>query len=361
MVGQYGRVMNEPFHPRLKPHELPRATLVDLWDRTVAAHEHLSCVWTEAVSAKHGHEVARAVAIEGWPLRARGATPTQLFFDDLRFVAAAAELKPEMLTVASRDQASMPRELVDGRRWFGAFVEASKRLAPKPRPSNSTTPSWTGSPGRFRGHVRGLGIDAGFVFMTKAWRAAQGGHVLGMDLDAFDAKVREEYDEKTLALLWNHAAIAYMLSTDRWYTGLRRRYGEEVAQELEKDVWIDRGAAEYDLAIGQQAMGVAGDDVEALLRSFQFAPGEVGIIDVELQLHGPNHGTLTHHRCPAVDRLEHYDGSRLRHSCEICLAAMPISGEMLNPKIECKPLKIPPRRDSDDIACKWEYRLRDQS
>ena len=42
--------------------------------------------------------------------------------------------------------------------------------------------------------------------------------------------------------------------------------------------------------------------------------GEVGILDVELQLHGPNHGTLTHHRCPAVDRLEHYDGSRLRHS-----------------------------------------------
>jgi hypothetical protein len=40
---------------------------------------------------------------------------------------------------------------------------------------------------------------------------------------------------------------------------------------------------------------------------------------------------------------------------------MPISGEMLNPKIECKPLKLPPRSDANDIACRWEYRLREQS
>lgn len=98
-----------------------------------------------------------------------------------------------------------------------------------------------------------------------------------------------------------------------------------------------------------------------MLRSFQFAPGEVGILDVELELHNQNHGTLTHHRCPALDRFEHYDDVRLKHCCDICLAGMPISGEMLNHKIECKPLKLPPRRHANDIACKWEYRLRDQS
>ena len=353
-------MMGEPFESALKPYELPRSTLVDLWERTVAAHEHLNRVWGEAVTARFGAFVADDIAIEGWPLRGKGATPRELFYDDLRFVVAATELKPEMLTVAPRDLAPIPDELVAGRRWFGTLVNASKRLAPKSLPASST-PSWIGHPGRLKGQARGFGIDAGFVWMTKAWRAAQGSYVRGMDLQGFESKVKNEFDSKTLALLWNHAAIAYMLSTDRWYTGVRRRYDQEIAQELEKDVWIDRGAAEYDLEIGQKAMGVTGDDVEALLRAFQFAPGEVGIIDVELQLHGPNHGTLTHHRCPAVDRLEHYDDARLRHSCEICLAAMPISGEMLNRKIECKPLKTPPRKDSTDIACKWEYRLPDQS
>jgi hypothetical protein len=360
MVGQSRVVIEEPFQSSLKPHELPRATLVDLWVRTVSAHEHLSQVWSEAVTAKYGLETADAIALEAWPLKRCGATPKELFIDDLRFVVAATELKPDMLTVADPTQAQTPKELVEGRRWFQAFVTASKWLGGS-QSSTSSVPAWTGSPGRLRGLARGQGIQTGFVLLLKAWHASQGTHACEIDTEAFERQVRDDFDEKTLALLWNYAALAYMLTTDRWYTGVRRRYGEEAAQGLEKEVWIGRGAAEYDLEIGRKAMGVTGRDVEALLRSFQFAPGEVGIIDVEFTLHGPNHGTLTHHRCPGLDRLEHFDDSRLRHSCDICLAAMPISGEMLNPKIECKPLKLPPRRDANDIACKWEYRLPDES
>lgn len=352
--------MGEPFKSNLKPHELPRETLVDLWHRTFHAHEHLCGVWFATVADRYGRDVANAIALEGWPLQKIGATPKELFFDDLRFIVAATELEPGMLTVADRDQAETPPELTSDRRWFQLFVSGSKLLGKKGKPP-SATPAWTGSPGRVRGFARGKGIDLGFFVLLKAWQASQGAHACEIDADAFEHKVCNDFDPKTLALLWNYAALAYMLATDRWYTGVRKRYGDEVAQDLEKDVWIDRGAAEYDLAIGQKAMGVTGDDVEALLRSFQFAPGEVGILEVEIELRDANHGTLTHHACPALDRFEHFDDIRLKHCCDICIAAMPISGEMLNRKIECKPLKLPPRRDANDIACKWEYRLRDQS
>ena len=352
--------MGEPFNASLKPHELPRATLVDLWHRTAHAHEHLREVWHAAVTEKVGGEVADAIALEGWPLLQNGATPKELFFDDLRFIVAAVELKPDMLTVADRNQAETPVELTRDRGWFQSFVSASRLLAGKEKPASSA-PAWTGSPGRIRALARGKGIELGFALLLKAWQASQGANACELDIEAFEHNVQAGFDEKTLALLWNYAALAYMLATDRWYTGVRKRFGTEMAQELEKDVWIDRGAAEYDLQIGQEAMGVTGNDVEALLRSFQFAPGEVGIIDVEIDLQSANHGTLTHHRCPALDRMEHFDGVRLAHCCDICLAAMPISGEMLNPKIQCKPLKLPPRRDANDIACKWEYRLDDQS
>jgi len=353
--------MGEPFKSRLKPHDLPRDTIVDLWRRTVRAHEHLRETWFAAVADRYGHEVAEAVALEGWPLLGGGATPKELFFDDLRFIVAATELKPDMLTVAEVGQAAVPPELTRDRRWFQVFVRASSLLAGKGATDASEPPAWTGSPGRLRGLARGKGIELGFMVLLQAWQASQGKHACRFDVEAFEHQVSNDFGRKTLALLWNYAALAYMLSTDRWYTGVRKRYGDEIAQELEKDVWIDRGAAEYDLQIGQEAMGVTGNDVEALLRSFQFAPGEVGILDVELQLHDANHGTLTHHACPALDRFEHFDDTRLGHCCDICIAAMPISGEMLNRKIECKPLKLPPRRDANDIACKWEYRLRDQS
>jgi hypothetical protein len=360
MVGESTGLMGEPFKSNLKPHELPRETLVDLWRRTVQAHENLRNTWFAAVANKHDQDVANAIALEGWPLARGGATPKELFFDDLRFIVAATELKPEMLTVADRNQAETPSELSGDRRWFQLFISGARLFGGRAK-SPSATPAWVGSPGRVRGFARGKGIDFGFVVLLKAWQASQGMRACEIDTDAFEHKVRNDFDEKTLALLWNYAALAYMLATDRWYTGVRKRYGNEAAQELEKEVWIDRGAAEYDLEIGQKAMGVTGNDVEALLRSFQFAPGEVGILDVELQLSDANHGTLTHHACPALDRFEHFDDVRLRHCCDICVAAMPISGEMLNPKIECRPLKLPPRRDANDIACKWEYRLRDQS
>jgi hypothetical protein len=352
--------MIEPFKSKLKPHELPRDTIVDLWRRTVRAHRDLRETWFAAVEERYGRDVAEAVALDGWPLLHGGATPKELFFDDLRFIVAATELKPDMLTVAEHGQAEIPPELSGNRRWFELFVRASSLVEGKGEPE-SGPPAWTGSPGRLRGLARGKGIELGFVVLLKAWQASQGKHACKIDVEAFEQKVANDFDAKTLGLLWNYAALAYMLATDRWYTGVRKRYGEEIAQELEKNVWIDRGAAEYDLKIGQEAMGITGDDVEALLRSFQFAPGEVGILDVELELHDANHGTLTHHACPALDRFEHFDDLRLRHCCDICIAAMPISGEMLNRKIECKPLKLPPRRDANDIACKWEYRLRDQS
>jgi len=353
-------VMGEPFNSKLEAHELPRETLVDLWRRTMDAHANLCETWFAVVSDKYGQAVANAIALDGWPLKKAGATTKELFFDDLRFIVAATELKPDMLTVADRNQAETPEELSAGRSWFELLVSSSRLLTGK-KGSKPGKPAWVGTPGRARGFARGKGIELGFAVLLKAWQTSQGTHASEIDTEAFGYKVSNDYDEKTLALLWNYAALAYMIATDRWYTGVRKRYGDEAAQELEKDVWIDRGAAEHDLSIGQEAMGITGDNVESLLRSFQFAPGEVGILDVEFELIDENHGVMTHHACPALDRFEHFDDIRLKHCCDICIAGMPISGEMLNRKIECKPLKLPPRVDANDIACQWEYRLRDRS
>lgn len=350
----------EAFNPALEAHELPRQTLVELWRRTAQAHEKLCETWFIAVAERYGPEDAEAIAERRWPLRRSGATWKELFFDDLRFVVAATELKPDMLTVADRDQAVTPYELSGNRSWFQLLVSPSRWRDRKPRSKRSTA-AWTGSPGRARGYARGKGIELGFAVLLKAWQLSQGTRVSKFDAAGFEQAVATVYDEKTLALLWNYAALAYMLATDRWYTGVRRQYGEIAAQELEKEVWIDRGAAEHDLRIGQAAMGVSGDDVESLLRSFQFAPGEVGVLEVEFELIDEHHGIMTHRVCPALDRFEHFDDERLKHCCSICIAGMPISGEMLNPNIVCTPLKLPPRLDSDDIACRWEYRLVDQS
>jgi hypothetical protein len=107
-----------------------------------------------------------------------------------------------MLTVADRNQAEIPEELSGDRSWFQWFVSAS-RLLGGPAKSKPGKPAWVGSPGRARGFARGKGIDLGFAVLLRAWQLSQGTHASEIDTEAFEHRVSNDYDEKTLALLWN--------------------------------------------------------------------------------------------------------------------------------------------------------------
>ena len=73
--------------------------------------------------------------------------------------------------------------------------------------------------------ARGKAIDIGFRLLLRAWQASQGARVSEIDIKAFEQKVASVYDEKTLALLWNYAALAYMLGA-AW-----------LATRLERPIW----------------------------------------------------------------------------------------------------------------------------
>ncbi len=160
-----------------------------------------------------------------------------------------------------------------------------------------------------------------------------------------------------LVLLWNTATLTYVMQTNRWTDLLTRRYSQAVALKVEKDVWLDYGGAEDDLRFGLEAAGALTGNVESLLRGFQFAPGEVGLVEAEFTLESPNHGFITHHRCPAKDRFAESNRERLENSCVLCVTAMRLSGEMVNPDIRCRAVDIPPYREDPGHACRWEYWL----
>lgn len=158
-----------------------------------------------------------------------------------------------------------------------------------------------------------------------------------------------------LVLLWNLCTLTYVMQTSRWVELLYEVSSPDVALKLEKEVWVDRGGAEDDLRYGLVAAGRETGNIETLFRGFQFAPGEVGLVDAKFHLHDPDHGTITHRRCPAHDRFRNGDKSRLENSCVICVIAMRLSGEMVNQNIRCRPASLPPHRVMGDHACKWEY------
>ena len=272
------------FDPELALEDLPKPVLVELWQRTVAAHEHLFGLWREATRARFGEEATSELAAEVAPQLAAGAGLRGVFFDDLNMMAGVVKAMPGMLTVAEYQD-----EVLSG------------PLTPELDPEALST--------------------------------------------------------RALALLWNVTALAYMFLTNRWYEAVAPRFGEAVAQALEKEVWLDRGAAEDDLKIGLEAARASGGDVETLLKGFQLAPGEVGLLEVDFDLQSADHGWLIHRRCPAWDRFGNRNPARREHSCVICVIGMRLSGEMINPRIRCCPASLPPHREPRDHACKWEYWL----
>ena len=160
---------------------------------------------------------------------------------------------------------------------------------------------------------------------------------------------------ESLVMLWNTATLTYCMQTGRWTDLITKQYNQDTALKLERSVWLDYGAAEKDLRYGLTAAGALKGNVETLFRGFQMAPGEVGLVDAEFDLKSPNHGVITHKRCPAHDRFGESNRERLESSCVLCVIAMRISGEMVDENIRCKPLSIPPHREPVGYACKWEY------
>ena len=172
---------------------------------------------------------------------------------------------------------------------------------------------------------------------------------LGRELDP------QALSPASLVMLWNTATLTYVMQTGRWTDLVTRRYDQDTALKLERDVWLDYGGAQEDLRYGLQAAGAEHGDVETLLRGFQMAPGEVGLVDAEFTLQSPDHGYITHKRCPAQERFGESNRERLESNCVLCVIAMRLSGEMVNEDIRCRPVSIPPYRESPGYACRWEY------
>lgn len=174
---------------------------------------------------------------------------------------------------------------------------------------------------------------------------------LSRDLDI------ESLSVEALVLLWNVATLTYVMQTSRWTDLITQRYGQDIALKVERDAWLDQGGAEEDLRYGLLAAGSVHGNVETLLRGFQMAPGEVGLVEAEFELRNPNHGFITHRRCPSKDRFGESNRERLESNCVLCVIAMRKSGELVNEAIRCRPVDIPPYKEPSAHACKWEYWL----
>jgi hypothetical protein len=171
-----------------------------------------------------------------------------------------------------------------------------------------------------------------------------------------NAKFQDFSKDALAALLTEYARLS--LALDAWWQAVvREKYGEKIAIELELAVWAK--GVPYQQQRVMEALNIKGNDVATCFKELQMDPQfRPPMFDITWDYKNKNHGIFTVNRCKAVDYFEKIgDTKTMLAMCDLDLKAFEKIAKFINPNIKVKFLKMPPRKDQNDIACRFEFKL----
>jgi hypothetical protein len=158
------------------------------------------------------------------------------------------------------------------------------------------------------------------------------------------AKLLDYYSEELILLNW------------MWYDKIAEKLGEEETFKIMVDIWCQIG--EFEMKKPMEILNITGDDVATYVKTIQFiASFAQGLYDYKIELKDKNHAVLTVYECPALTSLEESNPEKIPDTCQwLEHVASQAYCNVVNPAIRVSPLKTPPRKDRDEIACQWELK-----
>ena len=184
----------------------------------------------------------------------------------------------------------------------------------------------------------------------------------------FDPDLRlPDFSKEALIRLLVSASKAYLGIDGVWTSLMRKKYGDRVAFDYDKEVWSTQGLA-LDIRRTVEPLNIQGEDIATVFKYLQFSPGFSVIYVgpppefepyVKFQLKNKNHGIMTVTRCNSLEYFERHKDSPLQKlACEeIDAPAFQWLANQFNSDIKVTPLKLPPRKSKKEIACQWEFKL----
>ncbi|MDD5095197.1 MAG: DUF6125 family protein [Dehalococcoidia bacterium] len=140
-----------------------------------------------------------------------------------------------------------------------------------------------------------------------------------------------------------------------WYVTVMNRWGNEAALECDLDVW--EKAQVWEIKSTTSLLNIHGDDVLTMMKAMQSSPW-MWLYDYDVDIKSRDHAILTFRTCPILASIEKEGTGREELLCHgLEPKVFRVIADYFNPKIEVIPLKLPPRKASDEIACRWEMKL----
>jgi hypothetical protein len=167
----------------------------------------------------------------------------------------------------------------------------------------------------------------------------------------------EDFSKEFLIKLMKLWQGAYLGIQGCWYETVAEKYGPEVADSCS----LAASLKQPERVIPQYAElgNIKFNTVLDSLKAIQLAPdGHTGseLFGGKVDIKNENHVIATTTKCVIVELLEKGAPEKIEHLCHVM--EKPVMEKFLNnPKIKVTPLKRPPRKDPNEIFCKWELKL----
>ena len=165
----------------------------------------------------------------------------------------------------------------------------------------------------------------------------------------------EDFSKEALIRLVRLYSRFYLVIDSFWYLAVKENINRE--QALTCDLWTWEKMPRYQVRHLTEAMNIHGDDVATLMKIFQVVPWLQGL-RTEVELVDRNHGLLTINQCTTLEALEKEGGDRIK---EICGIVDPMVftqyAKSINPNMQAKAVKLPPRQSQEELCCQWEFAL----
>ena len=134
------------------------------------------------------------------------------------------------------------------------------------------------------------------------------------------------------------------------------RDGVEVANEIQLAAWEkvgERVNPRYP-KIGNIQLNTVLDSLKATQLPLDNTMGN--LYGAQYDIKSPNHVILTISNCRSLRYYEKQDPEMIQFFCHV-LEGKIMEKYFLNPKLKVTPLKLPPRKNPEDISCQWELKI----
>jgi hypothetical protein len=168
----------------------------------------------------------------------------------------------------------------------------------------------------------------------------------------------DDFSKEFLLKLMTVWQFAWIRMADSWYQAVSQRFGPEAANECNLEAWVkvgERVNPRY-TKIGNIQLNTVLDSLKCLQLPLDNNIGP--LYPVEYEIKNPNHVIMTMVQCRSLIQFERAAPQMIQPVC-YKLEQVMLQTYLMNPKIKVTPLKLPPRKSQEEIACRWEFKMED--